>query len=93
MNIIWSPQSLRQVIATYEYWNERNQSKRYSNKLEKSRVLAEKRISKNPCLFPQTKLKNIRVYIVSHFKIFYEIHETEIHIISFFDSRQRPKIR
>ncbi len=91
MKVVWSPKSVEQVIYTYKYWNHRNQSTRYSNKLEKSRVLAEKRISKNPFLFPKTKLENVRVYIISHFKIFYEISDSEINIVSFFDSRQKPK--
>lgn len=88
MKLFWAPIAVEQVRECYEYWNERNQSKSYSQALEKARKLAEKRIKKNPSTFVKTDLENIRIYVVSHFKIFYEVKQNEIHILAFFDSRQ-----
>lgn len=92
MKVIWSLRSLNQIALTYHYWNNRNQSKLYSNKLERERLLAEKRISQNPLGFKKTSEKNIRVYIVEHFKLFYTIKGNEIYMLSFFDSRRKPKL-
>lgn len=73
----------RQIL---EYWNERNQSKTYSKKLNKQFSEALKLIASYPEIGRKTDDKSARVKIVSNYLIIYEIRENNIYVLTFWDS-------
>lgn len=74
-----------------EYWNKRNQSKAYSRKLNEQFSQALKLISLYPQIGKQTDDQNLRVKIVSHYLIFYEMKKDTIYVLTIWDSRRDPK--
>lgn len=86
--IIWSLKSQIDRKNILLYWNQRNKSNRYSIKLNKLFKQASKLISKYPKIGRLTDQKNIRIKIVRDYLIIYEEHETEVHILTIWDSRQ-----
>ena len=74
-----------------EYWNEQNQSKTYSIKLNKQFSSALKLIASFPQIRRQTDDKSARVKIVSHYLIIYEIRENDIYVFTFWDIRRNPE--
>ncbi|WP_436414575.1 type II toxin-antitoxin system RelE/ParE family toxin [Petrimonas sp.] len=74
-----------------EYWNEQNQSKTYSIKLNKQFSSALKLIASFPQIGRQTDDKSARVKIVSHYLIIYEIRENDIYVLTFWDNRRNPE--
>lgn len=88
--IIWSERAKSDKIEILKYWLKRNKSNVYPKKLnalfQKSvRWIA---IKYNPA--KKTDFENVCVKIVRDYKIFYEIKNAEIHIISIFDTRMNP---
>lgn len=74
-----------------EYWNERNQSKTYSKKLNKQFADALNLIASYPQIGRKTDDEKARVKIVSNYLIIYEIREKDIYVLTFWDSRRNPE--
>ena len=90
LKIVWTEKANNQVIETFQFWNENNQSNNYSRRLEKEILKQEKIIANFPNTGILTDNPDYRVVIVEHFKLFYRIDGETIYIVSFFDSRQHP---
>ncbi len=88
--IVWSRRALIERFQILEYWVNRNKSTRYSEKLDKLFLQKIQLISLHPFIGKRTTSESIRIKIVSDYLIFYEIFETEIHILSIKDGRQNP---
>ena len=88
--IIWSLNAQRDRKNILQYWNKRNQSNRYSIKLNKLFKDAVKLISNYPRIGKLTNKENIRIKIVKDYLIIYEDLENEIHILTIWDSRRNP---
>ncbi len=86
--IIWSLNAQRDRKNILFYWNKRNKSNRYSIKLNKLFKDAVKIISKYPRIGKLTDKENIRIKIVRDYLILYENLDTEIHILTIWDSRR-----
>ncbi len=86
--IIWSLNAQRDRKNILLYWNKRNKSNRYSIKLNKLFTDAIKIVSKYPGIGKLTDKENIRIKIVKDYLIIYEDIETEIHILTIWDSRR-----
>lgn len=88
--LIWSIEARNSRKAIYEYWNNRNKSKAYSNKLS----LVFKHHLQIALQFPDygkpTKNESIKYIIVSHFEIIYKITPSEIVVLDIWDTRQNP---
>ena len=90
IKVIWSETAAKQRRAIFEYWNKRNHSTRYS---ERIRVLVEKRIElikKNPTSFLTSDYKEMYVTVIEHFCLYFKIVKEGILITAFWDSRQNP---
>ena len=90
IKVIWSETAVKQRRAIFEYWNKRNHSTRYS---ERIRVLVSKRIDlikKNPTSFLTCEYKEMYVTFIEHFGLYYKIVNEGILITAFWDSRQDP---
>lgn len=90
--IIWTRTAQKEQIAIFEYWNWRTKSKKYSLKLRKEFKKTTLDIQQFPFSGINTSAsENIRLKIVSHFLLFYQIDQTNIYILSIFDSRRNPQ--
>lgn len=89
--LIWSIEARNSRKSIFEYWNNRNKSKIYSNKLNSLYNENLKIVLKLPEFGHQTYKENTKFIIVSHFEIFYKITPKEIVVLDIWDTRQNPK--
>lgn len=89
--IIWSLLAQKDRKNILEYWVERNNSKRYSKKLNELFKASIKLISIYPEIGRKTDFPNIRRKVVKDYEIFYEVTTETINILRIWDDRQEPK--
>jgi toxin YoeB len=89
--LIWSVEARTSRKNIFDYWNNRNKSKIYSNKL--NYLFKENLINviKLPESGNPTKNDDTKFIIVSHFEIFYKITSSEIVVLDIWDTRQNPE--
>jgi len=88
--LIWSIEARNSRKAIFEYWNNRNKSKAYSNKLNllfNDHLLI---VLKLPEFGNSTNNETIKFILVSHFEIIYKITKSEIVVLDIWDTRQNP---
>ncbi|MGE5429189.1 MAG: type II toxin-antitoxin system RelE/ParE family toxin [Methylococcaceae bacterium] len=86
--IIWSARASRELKQILEYFNQRNKSSRYSLKLLIEIENLTSNLSENEFIGRLTSNKFTRVIPMKAYLIFYEIHQDQIQIVSFWDNRQ-----
>ncbi len=95
MEIRWAPKALEMYDQTLDYWNKRNKSSRYSQKIMQEVMLAETELLDNP-YFLTDFFENIKLYrkrlFNGKFYLFFEIiDEEDILYIQYFRSAyQKP---
>jgi len=89
--IKWSLKAIHDKIDILEYWIDRNKSKNYSIKLNKLFDKSINTLSNYPEQGKKTDYKNIRIKIVRHYLIFYQIRDEFIEIVRIWDARRNPK--
>lgn len=89
--IRWSRRSQDDRKAIYSYWNEKNQSKAYSKKLNKLFIEAVELLSIHPQLGRKSTEKEVRIKVVKDYLILYKFTDTELWVMAIFDSRQDPE--
>ena len=90
--VIWSKIAYLQRKSILLYWFNRNKSNVFSIKLLRQTKEATKQLSQLPYLGKPTDIKNIRVYIMKDYSLFYSHTDTEIQVVCFWDNRQDPEI-
>ncbi|WP_310557094.1 type II toxin-antitoxin system RelE/ParE family toxin [Flavobacterium sp.] len=88
--LIWSVEARNSRKNIFEYWNNHNKSKAYSNRLNLLFNHNLKIVAKLPESGKPTSLVEIKFIIISHFEIIYKITKTEIVVIDIWDTRQNP---
>ena len=88
--ITWSPLAIRKRSEILQFWINHNKSDTYSKKLNTSFRLATTLLSEYPEIGKPTTNENVRFKIVRHYLLFYEIRESNIYILTIWDSRQNP---
>jgi len=91
LNVLWTSTALKQRNYIFEYWNDRNKSREYSQKLNlkiKERIGL---LKTNPNLGIKTGFKKTRALSLGHFSIFYKKIGSTIYITAFWDNRQDPR--
>jgi plasmid stabilization system protein ParE len=91
--IVWSirAQTGRQNILAY--WRIRNKSSIYSIKLNRLFKESVQVISKFPHIGTVADERGVRIKTVKEYLIFYEQTETQVVVLSIWDSRQDPESR
>jgi toxin YoeB len=89
--VVWSLRSQNDRKKIFAYWNQRNKSNTYSKKLNSLFKEAVKLIVDYSKIGKQSSVKGVRVKIVRDYHILYEVTETEIHILTIWDSHQDPE--
>ena len=88
--IIWSEKAKLDKIEILSYWLNRNKSNLYPKKLNDlfKKAVGWIAVKENPAR--KTDFENVYVKIVRYYKIFYEIKDDKIFILSIFDTRLDP---
>ena len=88
--VVWSPRAQKGRKEILEYWRLRNKSNTYSKKLNQLFKESVKIITDFPQIGKSTDDTNTRLKIVRDYLIIYEETETQIFILTIWDSRQDP---
>ncbi|HSJ66702.1 MAG TPA: type II toxin-antitoxin system RelE/ParE family toxin [Anditalea sp.] len=91
LNIQWTETAEKQFFNILDYWNERNRSTAFANKLADLVWNKTKFIAENPLASKPTKFPNTRIAALGHFSIVYKLTEDKIWVLAFWDNRQDPK--
>ena len=88
--VVWSLCAQKERKEILEYWRLRNKSNTYSKKLNQLFKESVKLITDFPQIGKPTDDINTRIKIVRDYLIIYEETETQIQILTIWDSRQDP---
>lgn len=91
VEIVWSSKAVSDKKSILEYWNMRNKSSLYSQKLN---LLIEKKLQQirdNPDSGIATEIEYIRAVLVEDYYIYYSIKNTQVRILRIWDARQNPE--
>jgi plasmid stabilization system protein ParE len=89
--IVWTDTAAKQRREILKYWTERNKSTIYAEKLIEITAKHLKLISKNPVLFKETEINEVRESAMGHFSLYYKITPELIIVMAFWDNRQDSK--
>lgn len=90
IKIFWTQTAIKQRNFIFEYWNKRNKSYEYSEKLLSKISEHTSVLKQNPEIGKPTKSKNIRGLSLGHYSIYYKYSVAQITIMAFWDNRQEP---
>ena len=91
--IVWSFHAETELKGILEYYNNRNKSTNYSLTLLSEIEDLLNTLSQSEFIGRLTLNKKTRVVVMKVYLVFYEIHENQIEILSFWDNRQKDKER
>ena len=92
--IVWTPTAKKQLKGVIDYWNKRNQSTSYSQKIRKNLSIILKLISAYPEIGIRSNYPNAFVKtFMKNFKIIYKLDKDKdrVVILNFWDTRQDPR--
>jgi plasmid stabilization system protein ParE len=89
--IVWTETAAKQRREILRYWIERNKSSTYAAKLIGITAKHLKVISKNPEVFKESEIDEVRESAMGHFSLYYKIISDQIIVMAFWDNRQDPK--
>ena len=88
--IVWSAKAQRDRKEILLYWNDRNKSNLYSQKLNYLFIDATNLIAKFPKIGKPSGYKDTRIKIVRDYLIIYKEYPDLILIVTLWDGRQNP---
>ena len=88
--VVWSLRAQNDRKKILNYWRLRNKSNTYSKKLNQLFKNSIQIIKDFPQIGKSTDDPNTRIKIVKDYLLFYEETETQILILTIWDSRQDP---
>lgn len=89
--IIWSQIAKIRLFEILDFYNTRNKSRRYSEKLYREFVKQLSLVDKHPEMGIRTEMDAIRGLIIGHFILFHEVKSESILVHTVWDSRQNPE--
>jgi len=89
--IVWSIRAMNDRKKIFAYWNDRNKSTIYSNKLNAIFKQTLILINDYPHLGKKTNIEQVRLKIVKNFFIFYKNTETHLIVLAIWDCNQDLK--
>ena len=88
--VVWSLRAQKDRRDILNYWRLRNKSNTYSKKLNQLFKNSIQIIKDFPQIGKSTDDPNTRIKIIKDYLLFYEETETQIFILTIWDSRQDP---
>ncbi|MCC5905569.1 MAG: type II toxin-antitoxin system RelE/ParE family toxin [Balneolaceae bacterium] len=91
LDIIWTISAQKDRIRVFEYWNERTQSREYSQKLNRSISHRISLIKEYPSAGLSTDKPGVRFHVIArHYKLFYRIQENNAYYIAILGYPSEP---
>lgn len=91
LKLFWSNTAVQQRNSVFAFWNERNQSKTYSRKLNLEIRQRTVLLKLYPEMGKKTIFESTRAIIMGHYSILYKIDANRIIITAFWDNRNDPE--
>ncbi|MBW6480416.1 MAG: type II toxin-antitoxin system RelE/ParE family toxin [Bacteroidales bacterium] len=88
--VVWTRNSEIQLQEILDFFNRRNKSSAYSQKLYKLFKSELNTAAKQPEIGIKTRLDGIRGIIVGDYILFYEIFDNKLLVLKVWDCRQDP---
>jgi addiction module RelE/StbE family toxin len=88
--VVWSLRAQNERKQILDYWRTRNKSNSYSKKLDKLFRESVRIIKDFPQVGKTTDERNARIKIVKDYLLIYEETESQILILTIWDSRRDP---
>jgi plasmid stabilization system protein ParE len=89
--VIWSARAHTERRKILEYWVDRNKSATYSKKLNRLFRDAVELVAMYPKIGKKTDVDGVRIKIVRDYFVIYEETESEIHVLTIWNSHQDPE--
>ena len=86
--LIWSKNSIKERNEIFDYWNNRNKSKKFSQKLYHLFLNAIEPLKENPEIGILNNKNHFRYILVKEYLIFYDYNDAEIIIHKIWDGRR-----
>jgi len=91
--IIWTIKAQTEIIAIFQYWNERTGSYRFSERLNKLIEEELRLLSKFPSIGRITDVSNVWVKIIQEYLLYYEFNEENIYVLTIRHQKRNPNTR
>ncbi len=91
LKIFWTQTAIKQRDRVFDYWNNRNKSNRYSQKLNLAIRERTELLKFQPEMGKKTNFGETRAIIMTHYSILYKMDKAKIIITGFWDNRQDMK--
>lgn len=88
--LIWSVKAKKDLKAIKSFYDNRNQSSIYSNKLLKELRVTAVLFCKYPEVAITTDFNQVKAFIILDYILFYKIFQSQILILTVWDSRRNP---
>jgi hypothetical protein len=89
--IEWTVNSVLTKKSIFYYWNNRNKSTVYSQKLNQLFTSTLRIVEKTPKASIATTKENIRAILVRDYYLIFEITKLKIKVLDIWDTRQNPQ--
>lgn len=89
--IIWSKYAISERRNIYNYWNNRNKSKIFRQKLHQLFLTNLETVRNQPEIGISVSRSNARYIIVRDYLLFYNFTENEIQVLKVWDGRRDPE--
>ena len=90
--VVWSKRATKELESILDYWQKRNQSHLYSNKILVAADEAIRHISIHTNIGISTNHRKVKMrLILNRYYIVYRINQKVIEILKFWDCRKDPK--
>ena len=89
--IEWTVNAVLTKKSIFYYWNNRNKSTVYSQKLNQLFTTTLRSIENHPEASIAIKKENIRAILVKDYYLIFEITELNIKVLDIWDTRQNPQ--
>lgn len=89
--IVWTKNAIKERTEIYNYWNSRNQSKEFSQKLHRLFIKSLSHLKTNPEIGVLNVELDFRYLIVRKYLIFYTFNDKEIIVLKVWEGHQNPE--
>ena len=88
LKVVWSEEAIQNRKDLFEYWNQRNKSRVFSQKLFNLFEDNLAKLSRNPIVGRPTSIDNVRAIRVNNYRLVYTFDKERLTLLTIQDLRQ-----
>ncbi|HAY90057.1 MAG TPA: type II toxin-antitoxin system RelE/ParE family toxin [Bacteroidetes bacterium] len=88
LKVVWSEEAIQNRKDLFEYWNQRNKSRVFSQKLFNLFEDNLAKLSRNPIVGRPTSIDNVRAIRVNNYRLVYAFDKERLTLLTIQDLRQ-----